>query len=105
MQEAKGAGCAVKFKKKISKTTGKETATHMAFSKTFWNSTTKAFLLSINKLDTEDMNSIIDEAKNAAKTSRRSENSSFTTHNNNEPQIIIQNGTDTSESESEASED
>jgi len=101
IQEAKGAGCAVKFKKEISKTTGKETTAHTAFSETFWKLATNCFLVSINQLDTEDMKLIIDEAKNATKSSRQSKNSSFTMHDDKKLQIVIQNRTDTSELESE----
>ena len=86
----------------MSKTTGKETAAYAAFSGTFWKGTTNNFLESINEcVDTEDMKLIIDKAMNAAKRSRRTENSSVMTHDNKEPKVMIRNGTDTSESESE----
>jgi len=101
VQEAKDASSAVKFKKEVNKTTGKVTTAHTAFSGTFWKATTNRFLDPIKSLNTEDMKLIIDEAKKAAKTSRRCENSTFTTHDDNEPQIIIRNGMDTSELESE----
>jgi len=70
IQEAKGAGSAVKFKKEVSKTTGKKTAVHTAFSGTFWKVTTNHFLDSIKSINTEEIKLIIDEAKKAAKTSR-----------------------------------
>jgi hypothetical protein len=101
IQEAKDSGSAVKFKKEVSKATGKETSSHTAFSSTFWKGTTNGFLGSIKSINTEDMKLIIDEAKQSAKTSRRSENPSFTTRDNHKPQVIVRNGTDTSESEPE----
>jgi hypothetical protein len=89
----------------MSKTTGKETAAYAAFSGTFWKGTTNNFLESINEcIDTEDMINmklIIDKAMNAAKRPRRTENSSVMTHDNKEPKVMIHNGADTSESESE----
>jgi len=101
VQEACGAGCSIKLKAKENKSTGKKTTAYAAFSGTHWKDDTNTFLKSVMTLSTEDMDTITDLAKIAAKRVMKTEEKASTltvNDDDDDDDIILCNGSESSES-------
>ena len=100
VQEACGAGCSIKLKAKENRSTGKKTTAYAAFSGTHWKDDTNTFLKSVMTLSTADMDAITDLAKLAAKKVMRTEEkgSAPTVNDDNDNDIVLCNGSGSSES-------
>ena len=104
VQDARGANCSIKLKAKENKSTGKKTTTYAAFSGTHWKDDTNKFLKSITALSTEDMDTITDLAKAAAKKAMRAEGKASVLtidDDDNDDDGILRNGSESSEHEDE----
>ena len=101
VQEACGAGCSIKLKVRENKSTGKKTTAYAAFSGTHWKDDTNRFLKSTMTLSAKEMDKVTDLAKVATKKVMKTEERASVMpidNNDDDNNVILCNGSESSES-------